>query len=95
MIKPRETFHFNPPVGSREDWLIVLTDLGVYNSIFKITEENNKLQFYKLPMKKLVVYHMKMSETRLKKTWIFRILQLMIYKMIYLVRLLLKSIKNK
>ena len=36
MIKPRETFHFNPPIQIKGDWMIRLTDLEVYNSIFKI-----------------------------------------------------------
>ena len=48
MIKPRETFHFKPPIQINGNWMIGLTDLEVYNSIFNITEENNKFQFYKL-----------------------------------------------
>ena len=35
-IKPRETFHFKPPFHVKGDWMIGLTDLGVYNSIFLI-----------------------------------------------------------
>ena len=42
MIKPRETFHFNPPIQVEDDWMLGLIDLEVYNSIFKKTEENNK-----------------------------------------------------
>ena len=42
MIKPRETFHFNPPIHIKGDWMIGLIDLEVYNSIFNITEENKK-----------------------------------------------------
>ena len=53
MIKPRETFHFKPPVEVKEDWMIGLTDLEVYNSIFNITEENKKLQLYKFPDEKI------------------------------------------
>ena len=52
MIRPRETFHFNPPVEVKEDWMIGLTDLDVYNSIFNITEENNKIEIYNLPDEK-------------------------------------------
>ena len=81
MTKPRETFHFKPPVEVKEDWMIGLIDFEVYISIFNITEENNKFELDFL-MKNLVVFHMKKSETRLKKTWIFRELQLVIYKMI-------------
>ena len=46
MIKPRETFHFNPPIQVKEDWMLALVDQELYNSIFNITEENNKFQFY-------------------------------------------------
>ena len=52
MIKPRETFHFKPPIQVKGDWMIGSTDLEVYNSIFKITEENNKFELYKFPDEK-------------------------------------------
>ena len=52
MIKPRETFHFKPPIQVNGDWMIGLTDLEVYNSIFNITEENNKFKLYKFPDEK-------------------------------------------
>ena len=52
MIKPRETFHFKPPIQIKGDWMIGLTDLEVYNSIFNITEENNKFEFYNFPDEK-------------------------------------------
>ena len=52
MIKPRETFLFKPPIQVIGDWMTGLTDLEVYNSIFDITEENNKLQIYKFPDEK-------------------------------------------
>ena len=47
MTKPRETFHFNPPILIKRDWMIGLTNLEVYNSIFNITEENNKFELYR------------------------------------------------
>ena len=47
MIKSRETFHFKPPIQIKGDWMIGLTDLEVYNSIFNITEENNKFEMYR------------------------------------------------
>ena len=47
MTKPRKTFHFNLPITIEEPWMIRLTDLEVYNSIFNITEENNKLELQK------------------------------------------------
>ena len=52
MIKPRETFHFKPPIQIKGDWMIGLTDLEVYNSIFNITEKNNKFDLYKFPDEK-------------------------------------------
>ena len=52
MIKPRENFHFTPPVQIKGDWMIGLTEIEVYKSIFIITEQNNKLQLYKFPDEK-------------------------------------------
>ena len=52
MIKPRETFHFKPPIQVKGHWMIRLTDLEVYNSILNITEENNKFELYKFPDEK-------------------------------------------
>ena len=52
MVKPRETFHFKPPIQIKGNWMIGLTDLEVYNSIFNITEENNKFELYKFPDEK-------------------------------------------
>ena len=52
MIKPRKTFHFKQPIQIKDDWMIGLRDLEVYNSIFNITEENNKFELYKFPDEK-------------------------------------------
>ena len=52
MNKSKETFHFKPPIQIKGDWMIGLTDLEVYNSIFNITEQNNKLEIYKFPDEK-------------------------------------------
>ena len=52
MNKSRETFHFKPPIQITGNWMIGLTDLEVYNSIFNITEENNKFELYKFPDEK-------------------------------------------
>ena len=46
MLKPRETFHFNPPIHTKRDWMLGLINLEVYNSIFNITKENNKFELY-------------------------------------------------
>ena len=53
MIESRETFHFKPPIQVKGDWMIGLTDLGVYSSIFNITKENNKFKLYKSPDEKV------------------------------------------
>ena len=46
LIKPRETFHFNPPILIEGSWMLGLTILEVYNSFFNITEENTKFELY-------------------------------------------------
>ena len=52
MIQSKQTFHFKPPIPIEGSWMIGLTDLEVYNSIFNITEENNKFELYKFPDEK-------------------------------------------
>ena len=52
MINPRETFHFKPPIQTKGDWMVGITDLEVYNSIFNKTEENNKFELQKIPDEK-------------------------------------------
>ena len=52
MVKSKQIFHFKPPIQIKGDWMIGLTDLQVYNSIFNITEENNKFELYKFPDEK-------------------------------------------
>ena len=42
--KPRETIHFSPAIQINGNWMIGLTSLEIYNSIFNITEENNKFE---------------------------------------------------
>ena len=51
MIQSKQTFHFKPPIPMEGSWMIGLTDLEVYNSIFNITE-NNKFELYKVPDEK-------------------------------------------
>ena len=53
MSKSKETFHFNPPIQVKKDWMLGLVDLEVYNSIFNITEENNKFKLYEFPDEKI------------------------------------------
>ena len=52
ITKQRQIFHFNPPIQIQGDWMIGLFNLEVYNSIFNITEENNKFEPYKVPDEK-------------------------------------------
>ena len=52
ITKPKETFHFKPPIPIEGSWMIGLTDLEVYNSIFNITKENKKFELYKFPDEK-------------------------------------------
>ena len=47
MTKSREIFHFTPPMEIKEDWMLGLVNLEVYNSIFNITEENTKFEIYR------------------------------------------------
>ena len=44
LTKPRETFSFKPfkIFGLDSNWMVVLTNMEVYNSLFNKTEENNK-----------------------------------------------------
>ena len=52
MTKPKETFCFKPTIQVKGDWMVGLTELEVFNSIFNITEENNKFKLYKFPDEK-------------------------------------------
>ena len=81
MIKPRETIHFKPPIQVKGDWMIGLTNLEVYNSIFNITEENNKLQLYKFPDEKSRGVTYEEVRDEIENIWILKILQQQIYKM--------------
>ena len=49
MTKPGEKFHFNPLIEIKGDWMIGLTFLEVYNSIFNITGKNNKSEVFYFP----------------------------------------------
>ena len=46
MIKPRETFNFNPPIQIKGDWMIGLKGLEIYLSTFIINTTNNKFGMY-------------------------------------------------
>ena len=44
--EPKRTFQFSPPTSVEGSWMVGLTSLEVYKSIFNITEENNKFELY-------------------------------------------------
>ena len=46
LTKQRETFSFKPSNSIEWSWMSGLTILEIYNSIFNITKENNKLEHY-------------------------------------------------
>ena len=52
MIRSKQTSHFNPPIRIKGDWMIGVTDLEVYNSIFNKKERNNKFKLHKVPDEK-------------------------------------------
>ena len=47
MIKPTETFHFRLPIQIQGSWMIGLTSLEVYDSVFNIKERNIKFEIYR------------------------------------------------
>ena len=49
VTESRETFHFKPPIQIEGSWMIGLTSVEVYTSIFELTEEYNKLKVYLFP----------------------------------------------
>ena len=44
MTKQKESFSFDVPLNLEEKWMMGVTSLEVYNSVYNITEKNNKLQ---------------------------------------------------
>ena len=52
MIQSKQTLHFEPPIPIQGFWIISLTDLEVYNSIFNRKTTNEKLKLYKFPDEK-------------------------------------------
>ena len=50
MNKPKETCHFKPPIQINGEWIIELTDLEVYNSIFMIRKKNINFQLHTAPL---------------------------------------------
>ena len=44
MTKQKESFSFDVPLQLNEKWMTGVTSLEVYNTVYDITEKNNKLQ---------------------------------------------------
>ena len=46
MNKQKESFSFDVPLELPEQWMMGVTSLEVYNTIYNITEKNNKIKFF-------------------------------------------------
>ena len=46
LTKPREIFHFSPPISTEGSWMIDLTSLEVYKSFLNINSTKNIFQLY-------------------------------------------------
>ena len=46
MNKSRETSHFNPPIQIKEDRMLGLTSLEVYNSLFNVNPITHKSEIF-------------------------------------------------
>ena len=44
MNKQKESFSFNVPLELPEKWMMGVTSLEVYNTVYNITEKNNKFE---------------------------------------------------
>ena len=44
MTKQKESFSFDVPLTLNEKWMMGVTSLEVYNTVYNMTEKNNKLQ---------------------------------------------------
>ena len=46
MNKQKESFSFDIPLDLPEQWMMGVTSLEVYNTVYNITEKNNKLKLF-------------------------------------------------
>ena len=46
LTKPRKTFSFKLPISIEGSWMLGLTNLEIYNSIFKINTTKVKFEIY-------------------------------------------------
>ena len=47
MNKQKESFSFDIPLDLPEQWMMGVTSLEVYNTVYNITEKNNKIKLFK------------------------------------------------
>ena len=47
MNKQKESFSFDVPLDLPEQWMMGVTSLEVYNTVYNITEKNNKIKLFK------------------------------------------------
>ena len=91
LTKPKEIFHFNPPISIEGPWVIGLTSLEVYNSIFIITERNNRFELHTHTFDN---FSFEEIGDELGETLAFQILHQIIYNVKKKDRVLLKHIRN-
>ena len=46
MNKQKESFSFDIPLELPEQWMMGVTSLEVYNTVYNITEKNNKIKLF-------------------------------------------------
>ena len=46
MTKQKESFSFDSPLEMPEQWMMGVTSLEVYNTVYNITEKSNKLEIH-------------------------------------------------
>ena len=51
MNKQKESFSFDIPLELPEQWMMGVTSLEVYNTVYNITEKNNKIKLFKTDKK--------------------------------------------
>ena len=83
LANKEECFNLFSLISIEESWMLGLTSLEVYNFIFDITQENNKLELYIFPDSKIGGISYEAVRDDIEKTWKLQILQLPTYKKKY------------
>ena len=66
MNKQKESFSFDIPLDLPEQWMMGVTSLEVYNTVYNITEKNNKIKLFETD-KKLKEYKVATEFVKEKK----------------------------